>query len=456
MKIMGLMDTPYWLSWLTYYLVINTFLSLIMMLILIPVFEYSNKFLVFLYLWIYGMTMFSFGLLIGAFFSTGKTASIVSSMLFFLSSFLVTAVQDQTVFKLCRIFLRSSQPWLHNLEESTCLPLKSLCISKHKEREGRKNKQNSGKGEILVDKHHIDQTNFKIFLKTSEERKTITSSSKFKTTRRRTASIYGYDIETEMNEIRKMMEYCPQHNILFPKLTVKEHFQIFTKFKGRSQKEIDEEIDVLIKDFNLDSKRKVLSKDFSGGNKRKLSVAMAMIWNPPVVFLDEPSAGMDPKARRFMWEVIAKISTRGKNSAVILTAHSMEEAEALSTTMGIMVDGQFKCFGSKQHIKNKFGTGYQVEINPCYKVENIKGAEYIMLNKDACSAVLRDLLGSNAAYNEFHSNGFVDEFGEATLIEQYSPRFRYRVPKGEKSVGYFFSLMEKLKSKLDIDEYSAS
>jgi ATP-binding cassette, subfamily A (ABC1), member 3 len=78
--------------------------------------------------------------------------------------------------------------------------------------------------------------------------------------------------------------------------------------------------------------------------------------------LDEPSAGMDPKARRFMWEIIAKISTRGKNSAVILTTHSMEEAEALSTSMGIMVDGQFKCFGSKQHIKNKFGFGYQVEI----------------------------------------------------------------------------------------------
>ena len=90
---------------------------------------------------------------------------------------------------------------------------------------------------------------------------------------------------------------------------------------------------------------------------------MAMIGNPPVIFLDEPSAGMDPGARRFMWQVIEKISTERKNSAVILTTHSMEEAEALSTKMGIMVAGEFKCFGSRQHIKNKFGTGFQVEIN---------------------------------------------------------------------------------------------
>ena len=68
---------------------------------------------------------------------------------------------------------------------------------------------------------------------------------------------------------------------------------------------------------------------------------MAMIGNPPIVFLDEPSTGMDPQARRFMWTVISKISTLRGKSSVILTTHSMEEAEALSTKMGIMVGGQF-------------------------------------------------------------------------------------------------------------------
>lgn len=85
--------------------------------------------------------------------------------------------------------------------------------------------------------------------------------------------------------------------------------------------------------------------------------------NPPIILLDEPSAGMDPEARRFMWSVVANISQRDKKSAVILTTHSMEEAEALSTKMGIMVRGGiFRCFGSSQHIKDKFSTGFEVEI----------------------------------------------------------------------------------------------
>lgn len=100
----------------------------------------------------------------------------------------------------------------------------------------------------------------------------------------------------------------------------------------------------------------------SGGNKRKLCVALAILGNPPIIFLDEPSAGMDPESRRFMWSVVGNIAQK-KTSAVVLTTHSMDEAEALSTKMGIMVKGGiFKCFGSAQHIKNKFGTGYVIEI----------------------------------------------------------------------------------------------
>src|SRR4051812_3904071 len=100
----------------------------------------------------------------------------------------------------------------------------------------------------------------------------------------------------------------------------------------------------------------VRAEKLSGGNKRKLSVAMAMIGNPPIVFLDEPSTGVDPKAKRFMWTIVSKISTQRKKSSVILTTHSMEEAEALCTKMGIMVAGRFRCFGSSLHIKDKYGT----------------------------------------------------------------------------------------------------
>jgi ATP-binding cassette subfamily A (ABC1) protein 3 len=78
-----------------------------------------------------------------------------------------------------------------------------------------------------------------------------------------------------------------------------------------------------------------LAGSYSGGNKRKLSVAIALIGNPPIVFLDEPSTGMDPNARRFMWNIISNISTRRKKSSIILTTHAMEEAEALSSRIAI-------------------------------------------------------------------------------------------------------------------------
>mmetsp|Transcript_27016 Transcript_27016/g.36103 ORF Transcript_27016/g.36103 Transcript_27016/m.36103 type:complete len:106 (+) Transcript_27016:1570-1887(+) len=99
---------------------------------------------------------------------------------------------------------------------------------------------------------------------------------------------------------------------------------------------------------------------------------MAIIGNPPIILLDEPSAGMDPEARRFMWQVVEKISQKDKRSAVILTTHSMEEAEALSTKLGIMVrGGVFRCMGSSQHIKNKFGVGFEIEV----KVKQFEYAE---------------------------------------------------------------------------------
>lgn len=123
--------------------------------------------------------------------------------------------------------------------------------------------------------------------------------------------------------------------------------------------------------MNLEEYVDKLSGTLSGGNKRKLSVAMAMIGNPSIIFLDEPSTGMDPKARRFMWKVISRITTERKQSTVILTTHSMEEAEALSTRLGIMVNGNFKCIGTPQRIKSKFGKGFEIEV----KVRNVKKDE---------------------------------------------------------------------------------
>ncbi|CAN0464305.1 unnamed protein product [Ectocarpus sp. 8 AP-2014] len=97
----------------------------------------------------------------------------------------------------------------------------------------------------------------------------------------------------------------------------------------------------------------------SGGNKRKLSLAVALIGGPPVLLLDEPSSGMDPGARRSMWEVISSLS---RSRSVILTTHSMEECEAVCDRLGIMVGGRLRCIGTSQHLKGRFGGGYSIEV----------------------------------------------------------------------------------------------
>ena len=146
-------------------------------------------------------------------------------------------------------------------------------------------------------------------------------------------------------------------------MSVEEHLYYYARIKGIPASRRKKLVYQTIEQLGLQEYRRKTAGTLSGGNKRKLSVAMATLGNPPIILLDEPSAGMDPEARRFMWQVVANISQRDKSSAVIITTHSMEEAEALSTKMGIMIRGGiFKCYGSSQHIKSKFGTGYELEI----------------------------------------------------------------------------------------------
>jgi ABC-type multidrug transport system ATPase subunit len=162
-----------------------------------------------------------------------------------------------------------------------------------------------------------------------------------------TITISGYNVQQEFSDVRKLIGYCPQYDALFHDLTVIEHLWFYCKLKGVPAGKRSATVERSIKELNLKDHRNKLAGTLSGGNKRKLGVAIALLGNPPIILLDEPSAGMDPEARRFMWSVVEKISQRDKKSAVILTTHSMEEAEALSTKMGIMVRGGImRCMGS--------------------------------------------------------------------------------------------------------------
>ncbi|KAF7819038.1 ABC transporter A family member 1 isoform X1 [Senna tora] len=179
-----------------------------------------------------------------------------------------------------------------------------------------------------------------------------------------TACIFGKDIRSHPKAARQHIGYCPQFDALLEYLTVQEHLELYARIKGVPNYMIDNVVMEKLEEFDLLKHANKPSFSLSGGNKRKLSVAIAMIGDPPIVILDEPSTGMDPIAKRFMWDVISRISTRRGKTAVILTTHSMNEAQALCTRIGIMVGGRLRCIGSPQHLKTRFGNHLELEVKP--------------------------------------------------------------------------------------------
>lgn len=117
----------------------------------------------------------------------------------------------------------------------------------------------------------------------------------------------SYDIKKDFNKIKKMIGYCPQTNPIFDYMTVSENIDYFARIKGIPIEDRNNLVNQAIRQLALDPHRSKLAGNLSGGNKRKLSVALAIVGSPPIILLDEPSAGMDPEARRFMWRVIEQI-----------------------------------------------------------------------------------------------------------------------------------------------------
>jgi ATP-binding cassette, subfamily A (ABC1), member 3 len=167
--------------------------------------------------------------------------------------------------------------------------------------------------------------------------------------------INGKDLNENLRQAQQQMGYCPQFDALIDLLTGEETLYMFARLRGVQSHLISHIVNSLIELMNLRKHARKPVYAYSGGNKRKLSAAVSLIGDPAIVFLDEPTTGMDPKARRHFWNAIAQFRDHGK--PIILTSHSMEECEALCTRLAIMVNGRFKCLGSIQHLKSKFGAG---------------------------------------------------------------------------------------------------
>ncbi|CAI8597974.1 unnamed protein product [Vicia faba] len=176
------------------------------------------------------------------------------------------------------------------------------------------------------------------------------------------ALIYGHSVQssTGMSNIRKLIGVCPQFDILWDALSGQEHLELFASIKGLSSASIKSITQTSLAEVRLLDAARVRSGSYSGGMKRRLSVAIALIGDPKLVILDEPTTGMDPITRRHVWDIIEN-AKRGR--AIVLTTHSMEEADILSDRIGIMAKGKLRCIGTSIRLKSRFGTGFIANIS---------------------------------------------------------------------------------------------
>ncbi|KAM6163045.1 cholesterol transporter ABCA5 [Rhynchocyon petersi] len=241
---------------------------------------------------------------------------------------------------------------------------------------------------------------------------------------------YSSSDPTEDDDSTKCLGYCPQMNPLWAEVTLQEHFEIYGAVKGMSANDMKEVINRISNVLDLKEHLQKTIKKLPAGVKRKLCFALSMLGNPQITLLDEPSTGMDPKAKQHMWRAI-RTAFKNKKRAAILTTHYMEEAEAVCDRVAIMVSGQLRCIGTVQHLKSKFGKGYFLEIKLKDWIENLE----------------IDRLHREIQYI----------FPNASRQESFSSILAFKIPKEDvQSLSLCFSKLEEAKHTFAIEEYSFS
>eukprot|EP01040_Poterioochromonas_malhamensis_P010000 gene10001-10866_t len=218
-----------------------------------------------------------------------------------------------------------------------------------------------------------------------------------------------------------------QNNSLWDRLTVQSHLYLFARLRGVPEDLVKGIVENTIEQLELAPHRDKLAMNLSGGMKRKLCVAIALIGDPEVVLLDEPSAGLDPVSRRNLWTVILRTMS---NRSVILTTHSMEEAEALCRRIGVMVQGQLRALGSKLHLKNKYGSGFELTV----KLEG----KNIAAELDALTPFIVSL------------------FPSSTILSENGGLITYQIPKEEMKMSLIFQKLYEEKEKYSIEEFTVA
>ncbi len=202
--------------------------------------------------------------------------------------------------------------------------------------------------------------------------------------------IEGLDLRVSMKEVYSIMGVCPQDNLLWPTLTAEEHLRFYGRLKNLSGAALEEAVAAKLKDVNLTAAAKKQVHTYSGGMKRRLSVAISIIGDPLVVYLDEPSTGLDPASRRLLWDVVKKTK---RERAVVLTTHSMEEAEVLCDRLGIFVGGEMACLGGPRELVATHG-GYLVFTLSVEPQDIDQAKAFVLTEVDAQAKLSYELAGT--------------------------------------------------------------
>jgi len=224
------------------------------------------------------------------------------------------------------------------------------------------------------------------------------------------------------------MGICSQDNLLWDDLRGDEHLRFFGRMRRLSGAALKKQVDYWLKRVNLHSRtyRRLRSRAYSGGMKRRLSVANAFIGNPRLVYLDEPSTGLDPESRRQLWHAVKAAAS---NKCMILTTHALDEADALCGRVGIMTKGLMRTVGTPTELRLRYDAGYKLMV----AVAEAGGAEAEV------EAFVRNLLP------------------RATLRDRINGVSTYAVPRDSSLVlGSVFSAMEEHKVRLGVKAWALS
>ncbi|XP_071429811.1 ABC-type organic anion transporter ABCA8-like isoform X2 [Pithys albifrons albifrons] len=176
------------------------------------------------------------------------------------------------------------------------------------------------------------------------------------------ATIYNYNVSEILDRegIQAMVGICPQLNLHFEALTVKENLQTFAHIKGTERKEVEQEVQKVLVMLDLTDLQNVCADALSGAQKRKLSLGIAILGNPQVLLLDEPTAGLDPCSRHHVWSLLRE---RQAGHVTLFTTQSMEEADAHADRKAFLSNGKLQSVGSSLYLKRKWGIGYHLRVH---------------------------------------------------------------------------------------------